>query len=73
MGGVPSYKAFVVVVLGRFGSIRGAVVASYILALVETFVVYYFGFLLPRDAIAFLTMILLLMFKPEGLFGKVRR
>jgi hypothetical protein len=48
-------------------------VASYILALVGTFVVYYFGFLLPRDAIAFLTMILLLMFKPEGLFGKVRR
>jgi branched-chain amino acid transport system permease protein len=73
MGSVPSYKAFVVVVLGGFGSIRGAVVASYILALVETFVVYYFGFLLPRDAIAFLTMILLLMFKPEGLFGKVRR
>lgn len=73
MGSVPSYKAFVVVVLGGFGSIRGAVVASYILAFVETFVVYKFGFLLPRDAIAFLTMILLLMFKPEGLFGKVRR
>ncbi|MGB9790790.1 branched-chain amino acid ABC transporter permease [Thermotoga caldifontis] len=73
MGSVPSYKAFVVVVLGGFGSIRGAVIASYILALVETFVVYKLGYLLPRDAIAFLTMIVLLMFKPEGLFGKVQR
>ncbi|MCS7175607.1 branched-chain amino acid ABC transporter permease [Pseudothermotoga sp.] len=73
MGSVPSYKAFVVVVLGGFGSIRGAVMASYILALVETLIVYKFGFLLPRDAIAFLAMIALLMFKPEGLFGKVQR
>lgn len=73
MGSVPSYKAFVVVVLGGFGSIKGAILASYILALVETLVVYKFGFLLPRDAIAFLAMIALLMFKPEGLFGKVQR
>ncbi|MEJ5228968.1 MAG: branched-chain amino acid ABC transporter permease [Pseudothermotoga sp.] len=73
MGSIPSYKAFVVVVLGGFGSIRGAVIAGYLLGIIETFIVYYFGFLLPRDAIAFLAMIVLLMFRPEGLFGKVQR
>ncbi|QTA38336.1 branched-chain amino acid ABC transporter permease [Thermosipho ferrireducens] len=70
MGEIPSYKAFVVIVLGGFGSIRGAIIAGFLLAIVETFIVYYFGFLLPRDAIAFLAMIAILMFKPEGLFGR---
>jgi len=70
MGEVPSYKAFVVVVLGGFGSLKGAVVAGFILAGAETFLVAWKGFLLPRDAIAFIAMILLLMFKPSGIFGR---
>ncbi|HEX9115115.1 MAG TPA: branched-chain amino acid ABC transporter permease [Anaerolineae bacterium] len=70
MGDVPSYKAFVVVVLGGLGSVPGVVVASLLLAVTETFLVTVAGSLLPRDAIAFLVLILLLMFRPRGLLGQ---
>ncbi len=67
MGDEVSYKAFVVIVLGGFGSLSGAVVAGFILSFAETLLVAWKGFLLPRDAIAFIVMILVLMLKPEGL------
>jgi len=40
------------------------------LALAETFLVATVGFVLPRDAIAFLLLILVLMFRPRGLFSR---
>jgi branched-chain amino acid transport system permease protein len=70
MGDVISYKSFVVIVLGGLGSVTGTVLASLVLAFVETAIVIQWGFLLPRDAIAFLVLIALLMFRPEGLLGK---
>ncbi|MFQ6058796.1 MAG: branched-chain amino acid ABC transporter permease [Anaerolineae bacterium] len=70
MGDVPSYKAFVVIVLGGMGSVTGTIVAGLLLALAETFLVATVGFVLPRDAIAFLVLILVLMFRPRGLFGR---
>lgn len=70
MGDVPSYKAFVVVVLGGLGSVAGTVVAGIVLAIAETFMVAFAGSLMPRDAIAFLVLILLLMFRPRGLLGR---
>jgi branched-chain amino acid transport system permease protein len=70
MGDVPSYKAFVVVVLGGLGSLPGTIVASIVLALTETFMITVGGSVLPRDAIAFLVLILLLMFRPTGLLGR---
>ncbi len=70
MGDLPSYKAFIIVVLGGMGSIPGVIVASILLALVENFMVSWFGYLLPRDAIAFALLILILMFRPTGLMGK---
>ncbi len=70
MGDVPSYKAFVVVVLGGLGSVPGTIIASIVLAVTETFMVALAGSLLPRDAIAFLVLILLLMFRPRGLLGR---
>ena len=73
MGEVPSYKAFVVIVLGGFGSLYGAVLAGFILAFAETILVAWKGFVLPRDAIAFLVMITVLMIKPEGLFRRATR
>ncbi len=69
MGDVPSYKAFVIIVLGGLGNIPGTILAGLILALVETFLVATVGFVLPRDAIAFLVLILVLMFRPKGLLG----
>jgi len=73
MGDEVSYKAFVVIVLGGFGSLTGAITAGFLLAFAETFLVAWKGFILPRDAIAFLLMILILIFKPEGLFRRVTR
>lgn len=69
MGDMVAYKAFVVVVLGGFGSIKGGIIAGILLALVETFLGSLEGFEFPRDAIAFLVLILVLMFRPKGLFG----
>lgn len=70
MGDVPSYKAFVVVVLGGLGSVWGTVVAGFCLALVETFLIANFGYLLPRDALAFIVLIVVLLVRPRGLLGK---
>lgn len=70
MGAVVSYKAFVVIVLGGLGSLPGAVVASLVLAVVECLLSAAPWFEFPRDALAFLTMALILMFRPRGLFAR---
>jgi branched-chain amino acid transport system permease protein len=75
MGLIPGLKAFVAAVIGGIGNIPGAAMGGLILGLIETFVatVQYDqkAILYPyRDAIAFLILILVLLIKPEGLFGK---
>lgn len=70
MGDLPSYKAFIIIVLGGMGSLPGTIIASLILAIVENFLVASVGYVLPRDAIAFLVLILMLMFRPHGLLGR---
>jgi branched-chain amino acid transport system permease protein len=70
MGGLVAYKGLVVIVLGGFGSVIGAVVGGLILGLSETLLVSAFGYLLPRESFAFLVLILLLLFRPQGLFGR---
>jgi len=70
MGDIVSYKAFIIIVLGGMGSLPGVIVASILLAVVENFLVASVGYVLPRDAVAFLVLILMLMFRPHGLFGR---
>lgn len=70
MGGLVAYKGLVVIVLGGFGSVVGAVVGGLILGISETLLVSAFGYLLPRESFAFLVLILLLLFRPQGLFGR---
>lgn len=70
MGDLVSYKAFIIIVLGGMGSLPGVIIASVLLAIVENFLVSSVGYVLPRDAIAFLVLILMLMFRPHGLLGK---
>jgi branched-chain amino acid transport system permease protein len=70
MGSVPAYKMFAIVVLGGLGSIPGTIAAGLIIGMAETIMSAYFGFIMPRDAIAFSAMILILIFRPQGLFGK---
>jgi branched-chain amino acid transport system permease protein len=69
MGLMVGIKAFVAAVLGGIGNIPGAVLGGLILGLAETFVAGY-GSSTYRDAIAFLILIVILLWKPEGLLGK---
>jgi branched-chain amino acid transport system permease protein len=72
MGVMLGLKAFVAAVFGGIGNITGAVVGALSLGLSEEFVVAY---LAPtfRDALAFTLLILVLLFKPTGLFGTTRK
>jgi len=70
MGVMPGLKAFVAAVLGGIGNIPGAALGGLLLGTVETFVngsqwsTY-------KDAIAFAILIIILLFRPAGLLGKV--
>ena len=69
MGIMPGLKAFVAAVLGGIGNVPGAVVGGLVIGIVEAFV----GgsqFSNWRDAIAFIILIIILLFRPSGLFGK---
>ncbi len=70
MGAVPAYKGLAIIVLGGLGSVRGTLIASLALGVIESFGTIYLGHVLDRDAIAFAFLILVLMIKPQGLFGK---
>ncbi|MBD7939387.1 MULTISPECIES: branched-chain amino acid ABC transporter permease [Cytobacillus] len=72
MGVIPGVKAFVAAVLGGIGIIPGAMVGGLVLGVVET-VVSGLGYSLWRDAAAFVILILILLFKPSGIFGKNAR
>ena len=69
MGSVASYKALAIIVLGGLGSVRGTLVASLALGIIESFGTIYLGHLIDRDALAFGFLILVLMFRPTGLLG----
>ena len=69
MGMMIGLKAFVAAVLGGIGSLPGAVLGGIILGLSEQLVVAYLESTY-RDALAFGILILILIFKPEGLMGK---
>jgi branched-chain amino acid transport system permease protein len=66
-GAVVSYKALAIIVLGGLGSTRGAVVASLLLGVAESFGTIALGDYLDRDAIAALVLIVVLMVRPQGL------
>ena len=70
MGAVPAYKALAIIVLGGLGSVRGTLVASLALGVIESFGTIYIGHLLDRDAIAFAFLILVLMVRPQGLLAR---
>jgi branched-chain amino acid transport system permease protein len=69
IGYVVSYKALAIIVLGGLGSVRGTLIASLALGLVESYGTIFIGRWLDRDAIAFLALIALLMIRPQGFAG----
>ena len=69
MGVMPGLKAFVAAVLGGIGNVPGAVVGGLLIGIIESFVGGS-SFSNYRDAIAFVILIVILLFRPSGLFGK---
>lgn len=69
MGVLLGLKAFVAAVLGGIGNIRGAMVGGLTIGLVEAMAVGY-GSSSYRDAVSFGILILVLIFKPTGIFGR---
>ena len=69
MGAVPAYKTLALIVVGGMGSVSGAVIAAMLLGLAETLLIGYLNVPFPRDALAFVAMIGVLVWRSEGLFG----
>jgi branched-chain amino acid transport system permease protein len=69
MGYSAGLKAFTAAVLGGIGNIKGAMVGGLLLGVIESVAV---TFINPafKDVVAFAVLILVLMFRPEGLFGE---
>ncbi|MBI1383389.1 MAG: branched-chain amino acid ABC transporter permease [Rhizobiales bacterium] len=72
MGDLASLKAFAIVILGGLGNIAGATIGGFILAFMEELGAGYIssGY---RDAMGFLLIIVILLFKPTGLFARKER
>jgi branched-chain amino acid transport system permease protein len=69
LGVIFTLKALVIVIMGGVGDIRGAIVASFILGLTETAVATYIDPGLTLAA-AYVLFIVILLVRPEGLFGR---
>ncbi len=68
-GAMPGIKAFVAAVFGGIGSIPGAMVGGILLGVIEIFSKAYISSQVA-DAIVFAVLIVVLLVKPSGLFGK---
>ena len=67
-GAAPGVKAFVAAVLGGIGNIPGAVLGALVMGIAENLVTWS-GYSSYRDAIAFVILIGVLMFRPGGILG----
>ncbi len=72
MGILSGLKAFVAAVLGGIGNIPGAVIGGLLIGTSEVMVVGYVSSTF-RDAIAFGILILVLLLRPQGIFGRVEK
>jgi len=72
MGESPMVKAFIIVILGGLGSLKGTVIAAFIVAMVEVLVGRYIG-VTWAPMMLFIIMIMILIFRPQGLFGVSNR
>ena len=72
VGGLFVLIAFVVVVLGGMGSLMGAFIGGLIIGLVEAFSGFFIAPAL-KGVIYYIIFILILIFRPSGLFGFYQR
>jgi branched-chain amino acid transport system permease protein len=68
-GDLPLLKALIVAIFGGLGSVRGTILAAYIIGLLEALVSLYFGvkWSLP---LLFLSIMVVMLIRPTGLLGK---
>ncbi|UQN05001.1 branched-chain amino acid ABC transporter permease [Deinococcus sp. QL22] len=69
MGEVMNLKVFAIIILGGMGSVPGAIVGAFLLALAEVFGGYYIS-LDFSDVIGFAMLVLVLAIRPQGLFKR---
>jgi branched-chain amino acid transport system permease protein len=69
VGNMIALKAFTVVILGGMGNVAGAAVAGLLLGVTESLTSAYISNA-ARDIVGFVFVILVLLFRPQGLFGR---
>jgi len=69
MGTLPGFKAFCIAVTGGFGNVKGSMYIALFVGMTESLIAGYISGTW-KDTFAFLLLILILVLKPEGLFGK---
>jgi len=69
MGVTPLYKSWFVLILVGMGNVEGSIWGGFIVGILETVSYFYFG-AGWQDAVSLLIIILILLFKPSGLFAK---
>ena len=72
MGNMIGLKAFIAAVLGGIGNIRGAAIGGLLIGVAELMTAGYISSDY-RDAITFVILIVILLFRPQGLLGVVRQ
>jgi len=70
MGFLPGVKAFAAAVLGGIGNIRGAMIGGLLLGIVENMVPVIHIDTKWTDVVAFVVLVLVLMFRPTGILGE---
>ncbi len=70
IGAMPGLKAFVAAVFGGIGSIPGAVLGAYIIGVCESLIKANDTIAIFSNAFTFALLILVLLFKPNGMFGE---
>ncbi len=70
IGAMPGLKAFVAAVFGGIGSIPGAVLGAYIIGICESLIKANDSIAIFSNAFTFALLILVLLFKPNGMFGE---
>ena len=67
MGGIPMIMSLLAIVIGGIGSLTGAIVGGLILGFLNSVIAYYLSYF--SEVVLFLLVIVILLVRPQGLFG----